>query len=62
VKPTVTVPARASPPPFEATFTITEPLPLPLAPDAIVIHGAFAVELHEQSLSVDTLIETLPPV
>lgn len=62
VKPTVTLPLRARPLTFDATLIPTAPLPLPPAPDVIVIHGADAVELQEQSLSVDTLIETLPPV
>jgi hypothetical protein len=30
-------------------------------PDVIVIHGPVAVEVQEQSLSVATLIETVPP-
>jgi hypothetical protein len=60
VKPTVTVPLRARPL-FGATLNPTEPVPVPLAPDVIVINDPFAVEVQEQSLSVDTLIETVPP-
>ena len=60
VKPTVIVPARARPV-FGATLNPTEPLPVPLVPDVIVIHEPVAVEVQEQSLSVDTLIETVPP-
>jgi hypothetical protein len=45
-----------------ATEIATEPLPLPLVLEEIVIHGAPAVALQEQSLSVDTFTLTLPPV
>jgi len=62
VKPTVTLPLRASPPLLAATLNATEPLPLPLAPDVMAIHGALAEDVHEQSLSVATLIESAPPV
>jgi len=62
VEPTVTLPLRARPPLFDATLTVTVPLPLPFAPDAIAIHDALPVDVHEQSLSVDTLIESEPPV
>ena len=61
VKPTVIVPLLARPPAFDATEYVTEPLPVPLAPDVIEIHGALAVEFQEQSLSVDTLIDAAPP-
>jgi hypothetical protein len=61
VKPTVIEPERARPL-FGATLNPTEPGPPPLAPEVIVIHDAFAEDVHEQSLSVDTLIETLAPV
>ena len=47
---------------FWATAYVTVPLPLPLVPDVIVIDGTLLCVLHEQSLSVDTLIETIPPV
>ena len=59
--PTVTVPVRASPL-LAATLNATEPFPLPLAPDVIVIHAALPCAVHSQSLSVDTVIETFPPV
>jgi hypothetical protein len=62
VEPTVTLPLRARPPLFDATLTVKEPLPLPLAPDPIAIHDALADDDHEQSLSVDTLIDSGPPV
>jgi hypothetical protein len=60
VEPTVTVPLLARPL-FWATLNSTDPLPAPLSPDVIVIQGPVAVEVQEQSLSVDTLIETVPP-
>jgi hypothetical protein len=44
---TVTVPLRA-PPVLAAMLTVTLPLPTPLAPLAIVSHGAFDVAVHEQ--------------
>jgi hypothetical protein len=59
-EPTVSVPVRARPV-FVATLNPTEPSPVPLVPDVIVIHGPVAVEVQEQSLSVATLIETVPP-
>jgi hypothetical protein len=62
VKPTVTLPLRASPPLLAATLNATEPLPLPPVPDVIAIQGALAEDVHEQSLSVATLIESAPPV
>ena len=62
MKPTVTLPLRASPPLLAATLNATEPLPLPLSPDVMAIHGALAEDVHEQSLSVATLIESAPPV
>jgi len=37
-------------------------LPLPPVPDVIAIQGALAEDVHEQSLSVATLIESAPPV
>lgn len=51
--PIVTVPDRV-PPVFAATFTLTEPLPLPLAPLAIVSHGALLVAVQVQPAAVDT--------
>ena len=60
VDPTVTVPVRAGPL-LAATVNATEPSPLPLAPEVSEIHGTLLWAVHEQSLSVDTLIETFPP-
>jgi hypothetical protein len=37
-----------------------DPIP-PLPPEVITSHGAVRVTLQAQSLSVDTLIEPLPP-
>jgi hypothetical protein len=62
VKPTVIVLDLARPPMFDATVNATEPLPLPPPPDVSVIHDEPAEEVQEQSLSVDTVIERLPPV
>src|SRR3954469_18708241 len=44
---TVNVPVRG-PPVFCAMFTATLPLPPPLAPFAIISHGAFDVAVHGQ--------------
>jgi len=41
------VPLRAAPV-LAPTLTVTLPLPIPLAPLAIVSHGAFDVAVHEQ--------------
>jgi hypothetical protein len=38
-----------------------EPLPLPLAPEVTVIHDTDGVEVQEQSLSVATVVEPVPP-
>src|SRR5678815_1440368 len=62
VEPTATLPLRKRPPLFAATLIVTEPLPLPLPLDAIVIHEELAETLHPQSLSVDTVTEIVPPV
>ena len=59
--PIAIVPVRAVPL-FAATVNASEPLPLPFAPDVIEIHDPVAVALQEQSLSVETAIEPLPPV
>ena len=54
------VPVRPGPV-LAATLNATEPFPLPLAPEVSEIHGALLWAVHEQSLSVDTLIEIFPP-
>ena len=60
-EPTVTLPLRKRPPLFAATLIVREPPPLPLPPEAIVIHEGLAEALHPQSLSVDTVTEMVPP-
>jgi hypothetical protein len=39
---------------LDATLKLTVPLPLPLAPDAIVIHVALLVAVHAQPPAVET--------
>jgi hypothetical protein len=60
---TLTVPVRARPPPFDATLKVAVPLPLPLAPDVIVIHDAllWAVQAHPLGADTDTDPPVLPP-
>ena len=55
----VSVPTRARPV-FAAAFTVTVPLPLPLAPDVIVSHDALLVVVHAHPEAADTA--TLIPV
>lgn len=50
----VAVPARAGPL-FAAAATVTLPLPVPDAPEAIESHGSFAIAVHEQKLAVVTV-------
>jgi hypothetical protein len=58
----VRVPLRAAPL-LAATVNPTEPLPVPVAPDVIVIHSAFVVAVHVQSLIDDTATGApVPPV
>jgi hypothetical protein len=58
VKPAIdSVPLRA-PPVFAAMLTVTVPLPIPLAPLAIVSHPSVAVAVHEQFAV--TLIVVVP--
>ena len=57
--PIVTVPVRA-PAVFAATFSVTVPLPLPLAPFVTVIHVALLVAGREHPLGAVTV--TLRPV
>jgi hypothetical protein len=56
----VIVPDRAAAV-FAAALNCTVPLPVPLAPDVIVIHGAFAAAVHEQEPLPTTLNEPPPP-
>ncbi len=44
---TLIVPERIEVPVFSASLYFTVPLPLPDAPEAIVIHDALAVAVHE---------------
>ena len=58
----MSVPVREAPLPFVATLNVTEPLPLPLAPDVIVIHKALLVAVHAHPPVVDTeTVIPLPP-
>ena len=57
----VTVPLRL-PPLLAAMLRATEPLPLPCAPDVIVIHEALLFALHVQPFSVDTATFAVPAV
>ncbi len=57
----VIVPVRCGPV-FAATENCVAPLPLPLAPEAIVIHAALLVAVQAQSLAAVTLTEPPPPV
>jgi hypothetical protein len=56
----VTLPLRKTPP-FEATLNLTEPLPLPVAADVIVIHGTSLAAFHAHPAIVETLIVPGPP-
>jgi hypothetical protein len=55
----VTVPVRG-PPLLAAMLNATEPLPLPCAPDVIVIHDALLFAVHVHPLSVDTATLAVP--
>jgi hypothetical protein len=54
------VPSRV-PPGFAATLNATEPFPVPLAPDVMVIHETLLLAVHAQPLAVVTLTEPEPP-
>ncbi len=56
----MTVAFRA-PPVFADTFKVTVPLPVPLAPDAIVIHSDDSVAVHAQPFAVVTETGPLVP-
>jgi hypothetical protein len=49
----VSVPLRAAPV-LAVTLNSTDPLPLPLAPDVTLIHGALVDAVHVQPPVVDT--------
>ena len=59
--PIVTVPLRAAPL-LAAALTVTLPLPVPLAADVIVIHGAFdvAVHAHDAFVAVSVVVVVAP--
>ncbi len=54
----VIVPVRGLAPVFAATLKVTVPMPAPLAPPVIVIHGTLLTAIHEQLVPVPT--ERLP--
>ena len=56
----VSVPERPGPL-VEATVKFTVPLPLPLPPDVIEIHGALLVALQPQPAGAVTATAPLPP-
>ena len=56
----VIVPDRG-PPDMDATGSCTVPLPLPLAPDAIVSHGTALLAVQAQPLPAVTVTLPLPP-
>jgi hypothetical protein len=58
--PIVTVPLRAAPV-FAATFRVTLPLPIPLAPALTVIQDAFDVAVHAQPAGAVTMIGAPAP-
>ena len=58
--PMVSVPER-DPPVVAAAVYWTVPLPLPLAPDVIVIHGALLVAVHAQPAAAVTATLPVPP-
>jgi len=56
----VSAPVRAAPA-FAAAVNATVPLPLPVAPDVIVIHGALLLAVHRQPAVVVTFEVPVPP-
>jgi hypothetical protein len=56
----VAVPFRAAPL-FAATFRLTDPLPVPDAPEVMVIHEALLAAVHLHALVVDTFTVPVPP-
>ncbi len=57
---TVSVPVRASPL-FDATLKVAVPLPLPLAPDVIVIHDALLCAVHAHPFGAEIDIDAPAP-
>jgi len=58
--PIVTVPLREAAV-LLPTVNVTDPFPLPVAPDVTVIHEALLLAVHAQPLEVVTLTVTEPP-
>jgi hypothetical protein len=56
----VAVPVRDAPE-FAATLSLTVPGPVPVPPEAIVIHGAFVTDVHAHDPPVITEIVEVPP-
>jgi hypothetical protein len=56
----VNVPVRLSSLEFLSTLNLTEPLPVPLAPDVIVIQFALLVAVHPQPVPADTVMVPCP--
>jgi hypothetical protein len=46
---------------LDPTENVTEPLPLPIAPDAIVSQEALLVAVHVQPLAAETLTDGPAP-
>ena len=57
----VSVPFRSSSSRFSATLNVTDPLPLPLAPEVTVIHDALLVAVHPHPLGAETDTPIPPP-
>ena len=55
MSPMVMVPVRAAAPVFAVSEYATVPLPVPEAPPVMVIHGAFAVAVHDPAAVTDTV-------
>jgi hypothetical protein len=56
----VTVPVRSAPV-FAAIASCTVPLPDPLPPEVMPIHGAWLSALHEQPAAAVTPTDAVPP-
>ena len=56
----VAVPVRAAPV-LAAMFSFTVPGPVPVAPEATVIHASFAADVHAHDAPVATAIVDVPP-
>ncbi len=56
----VSVPVRAAPV-FAATLNPTDALPVPVAPDVIVIQGVVVCAVHEQVAPAETVMAPVPP-